>query len=183
MSKKSKNLLAAAGWLALSGILTLAALDHATCDASEFEGRAIGRWARIRNGLYKLAGRRGIVALDIGFVAVGLCLAVGALRRGLRKEGPPVMLPDDVLARARTSVEQATCASCNAAARGIPTAIPEEATTLDGAVGYLCKTCGALICTDCAEHRIGWSRWDGWARKTCPVCGRTFDPQTAIVGS
>jgi len=182
MSKRRKKLLAAAGWFLGCVVFSLMTFDHATCDLSEFEGPAFGRWARLKKGLYKVTGRRGVVALDIGFLALCLCFFAASLKGALAKEAPPVLLADDVLARARTSAEQGTCACCQASARGTPTAFPEGAASLNGAVGYLCKTCGALICSDCAENRIGQSRWDGWARKACPVCGGRFDPETAMVG-
>ena len=169
----------------MRGVFSWAAFDHATRDRSRFErpGPRVTKWARMEKVLYDIAGRRGLVALDIGLAALCAYFTVSSLKRGLAPEKPKMQVSSDILAKVRASVEQEMCACCNAPVRGTLKDIPDDAVSLKGAVGYPCSSCGALICEDCAENQIGRSVWDGWARRRCPVCGGKFAPDTVIVAS
>ena len=184
MSKKRRwHLLAAGGWLLVCAWFSWVAWDHATGDLSEFErpGPGAGPGDRLPRCLYNAAGRRGLVALDLGLLTVGLIALIVNLRRGLIRENPEAKATDHGFANVHVPAESTGCACCRCSVQGMSAELPERAVSIPGTVGYVCRSCGALFCTNCAEKRIGRSWWDGWARKRCPVCGRRFAPNTVVV--
>ncbi len=182
VSRKQKKLLAAGGWLLLCLILAWAAIDHATCDLSRLDppGPVIGRWARLKKMIYDAAGRPGLVILDLGFLTAGVYAFASSLKQAGIGQGPADRAADAVRDKALASTGSRTCACCNALVSGRPEELPDGA-PLKTAVAYLCRSCGAFVCADCAEKRIPWSRWDGWSRSRCPVCGGRFAPDAALV--
>jgi hypothetical protein len=182
MTFKQRKLLAAGGYALLCAVFVVMIVDHTTSDMSKYDRElVVGKWARLQKLLYQTFGRKGILALDAGFLVVGILAVGGSLRRAFKEKEPRVDLDPAIRQRAENSASRMVCACCEKPVPGGAKDLPEEAMPVEPAKGYFCLSCGALVCAECADARVHFSRWDGWKRSPCPVCGKRFAPDTAVV--
>jgi hypothetical protein len=176
MTRERKHLLAAGGFLLLSLVFVWMTIEHLTCDESELRGRdpVIGKWARLDRWVYETGGRTGRVVLDLAFLAVGVACVVGSLKKSR------AWAPSGATASAsfQPIPENPACGCCGLAVTGRLDDDPEDEAA--DVTAYRCGSCGAFVCKACTEKRIPFSRWDGRKRSPCPVCGKPFNPQTAL---
>ncbi len=184
MSNKNHNLLAAGGWLLLSLGLAWMTIDHATgADLSELEESGPtyrGKFERVRRGIYKLVGRPGIVAFDLGFLAIGVLAFTSSLKKFLAKEEPrpqvSLTAPDGEI----PSDKPPACAVCKLWIRGTVEKRTTENERAEDTIAYLCSSCATPVCVICAERQLKQGLWDGWKECPCPACGEPFNCDSVV---